>query len=80
MSDDKIKTLVEGAFQPLRCKAEIWDYGAKLKFKVYDQNNQIVYEVPLAVLSDKGNLDAMLQGSRADIQGKGITLDAWRLP
>jgi len=36
MSNDEIKTIVEGAFKPLRCEAEICDYEAELKFKVYD--------------------------------------------
>jgi hypothetical protein len=34
MSDDEIKIIIEGAFQPLRCTAEFCDYNRKLKFLV----------------------------------------------
>jgi hypothetical protein len=81
MSEDEIKIAVEGAFQPLRCDAEIWDFGEKLKFCVYDQEN-CVYKVascPLNLVRDKSDLESFLRDRRADVQNKGFTLDPWTL-
>ena len=45
-TDDDIKERVECAFSPLRCVAEVWDYGYRIRFKVFDSSN-------IGVLSNK---------------------------
>jgi hypothetical protein len=48
----KIKVRLEDAFNPLRCVAEVWDYKQKLRFKVFDHNDQGIIEMPEIVLRD----------------------------
>lgn len=81
VSDDEIKIVVDGAFRPLRCDAEIWDCGEKLRFRVRDQKNCIVYDVArlsLDLVRDKNDLESFLCSCRAEVQNKGFTLDPWK--
>lgn len=34
-TDQEINEIIQQAFKPLRCVAEIWDYGEKIRFRVY---------------------------------------------
>jgi hypothetical protein len=74
---EKIRLRVEGAFKPLRCVAEVWDYKKQLRFKVFDDNGNGVVEMPDAVLShliDESNLQYLLEEVRGLIQRKGFIL------
>lgn len=81
-TDEDIRAVVESAFKPLRCVAETWDYEHRLRFKVFDENEQGVIEVPdvaLRSLREESQLrDVILQARRA-ITEKGIQLDSWEL-
>jgi len=71
-------TKIEGAFRPLRCVAEIWDYNEKLRFKVFDKNNKGIVERPRIILReirDKKMLEMLLQSVRYIIERKGFKLD-----
>ncbi len=73
----KIKVRLEGAFKPLRCVAEVWDYKQKLRFKVFDPNDQGIIEVPeivLRELSNESQIQEVIQQARAQVQDKGIVL------
>ena len=72
--------MVEGAFRPLRCVAEIWDYDDKLRFKVFDENNNSIIERPLLVLrelADEKTLSEFLRLIRTQVEEKGFTLESW---
>jgi hypothetical protein len=44
LTDEEIVTRIERALAPLRCVAEIYDYRARLRFKVFDENGNGVIE------------------------------------
>src|SRR5436309_9917668 len=48
----EIKTQVEGGFKPLPCRVQVYDYGRKLRFKVFDRDYDIAVEVSDLVLED----------------------------
>lgn len=80
--DQEIKTVIERAFRPLRCVAEIWDYDQKVRFKVFDANDRDVIEVPSLVLReprDDSNLRSILSAARAAVEEKGFRPEPWSL-
>lgn len=83
MSDEEILNIVKGAFRPFCCFAELDDYGAKLRFRVYRENPKIDIHKepgwPLEPLRDKRKLESSLLSARAEIQGKGFPLVPWRV-
>ena len=78
LSDLDIKSTVEGAFSPLRCVAEIWDYNQKLRFKVFDAKGNVVFEMAEIILREirkKNNLASILSSARKIVEKKGFMLD-----
>lgn len=75
LANDEIKKMVEGAFAPLRCVAEIWDYNTKLRFKVFDQKDKGIIVAPKIVLKDireEKRLRELLNQAREHVQQKGF--------
>lgn len=80
LNNEHIKSTVEQAFAPLRCVAEIWDYDAKLRFKVFDENDNGIVEMPEVILGnvrEENALRDLLMQVRERITEKGFSLDAW---
>src|SRR3954447_17651059 len=48
----EIKNQVEGGFKPLPCRVQVYDYGRKLRFKVFDRDYDIAVEVADLALED----------------------------
>jgi len=74
---NNIKFRVEGAFKPLRCVAEIWDYKQKLRFKVFDNDNHGIIEIPSIVLrdlTDESRLQDVIEQTREQVKSKGFVL------
>lgn len=77
-SDLNVKSTVEGAFSPLQCVAEIWDYNQKLRFKVFDAKGDVVFEMAEIILREirkKNNLASILSSARKIVEKKGFMLD-----
>lgn len=77
---DEIKEIVERAFRPLRCVAEIRDYGQKLRFRVFDQNDVPIFSCPELLIhtpQDDAQLTAVISQARTEIEGKGVSLLPW---
>lgn len=77
LTDEEIVTRIERAFAPLRCVAQIYDYRARLRFKVFDENGNGVIERPeilLGTIRDETQLEDLLADVRARISA-GIPLD-----
>lgn len=74
----QIKVRLEGAFKPLSCVVEVWDYKQKIRLEVFDHQNGGVIkiqEIVLRHLSDVGYLDDVIQHVRARVQARGFTLE-----
>lgn len=80
-TDEEIKAIVEGAFAPLRVGVEIWDYQSKLRFRVFDTDDQPLIGFPKLVLAEL-RADTVLRGvieeTRERLTDRGIALKPWR--
>lgn len=45
LTNPQIVEYVERAFSPYRCVAEIWDYDAKLRFRIFDGSDKALKSV-----------------------------------
>lgn len=80
LTNEEIKSAVEAAFRPLRTVAEIWDYETKLRFKVFNDNDEGIIEnpnTPLRFLREKRELFQLISSVRTAIENKGFSLDTW---
>jgi hypothetical protein len=79
MTDKQIadaKSRLEGAFRPLKCKAEDHDYRAKLRFKVIDESDDTVFEARITDhdVNDAGRFADLIAQATAVVQAKGFVL------
>jgi hypothetical protein len=74
----------EAAFSPLTARAEIWDYGERLKIKVLLPTPHEPHEYKHVMVEQARNqrqyLESVLEGERRKIQAKGVALNPWELP
>jgi predicted RNase H-like HicB family nuclease len=65
--NEQIRKELEQAFLPLRCIAVIWDYGARIKFRVFDEQDNMLFEEPeliLRHLRQRGVLEGVIAKAR----------------
>jgi hypothetical protein len=71
LTNDEICFAVENAFLPFRCVPEIWDYGQKLRFKVFDAADQPIVtmsEIILSSIRDAAALNSLCELVRQCVQ------------
>ncbi len=67
LSDQDICSHIEAAFPPYRCAAEIWDYGQKLRFRVFGSNDEALItmaEVVVSSVRDSGALESLIADAK----------------
>lgn len=78
LSNEEIRERVKAAFSPLRCNTEIWDYEAKLKFTVFnkeeDRSQECKYH-DLDLCRDPNYLEETLGQFRSNLKEMGYELD-----
>jgi hypothetical protein len=70
LTNEEICSRVEAAFTPYRCVAEIWDYGQKLRFRVFGSEDEpliTMEELLLSSARDSASLDSLLVTCRQRI-------------
>lgn len=70
LTNEEICSRVEAAFPPYRCVAEVWDYGQKLRFRVFNSEDEPLITMDELVLSsvrDSTSLDSLLVSVRRRI-------------
>ncbi len=73
LSDQDICSRVEAAFPPYRCVAEIWDYGQKLRFRVFGANDETLVtmaEVAVSSVRDSSALESLIADVRHRLDGR----------
>lgn len=81
-SNEEIRQIIEDAFKPLYCGVDVFDFDAKVRFKVFDSNMTSIFACPglmLSALHDDNNLRAVLEQARESIAQQGFALDPWSL-
>jgi hypothetical protein len=76
LSYEEIIASVQQAFLPLSCDVKIWEFDAKLRFKILVNGHNIIRtdEVALDYARDAELLSAILGNVRARVQSKGYVL------
>ncbi|MDP3823077.1 MAG: hypothetical protein Q8R33_16530 [Burkholderiales bacterium] len=76
-----IKDAIEQAFSPFRCAVEVSRYEIKLRFKVFDTDDQGIVEVSELIvrqLRDKSYLASVISSARDRVEGKEFSLAPWK--
>jgi hypothetical protein len=78
LTHDEIIASVQNAFLPLCCDAKIWDFDAKLRFKISENGQHVVRmdEVAMDYAQDEELLASVLNIVRTRIQSKGYVLQS----
>ena len=82
LTNSEIKMIIEDAFRPLRCVAEVRDYEQKLRFKVFGPDDKGIVEVPEIVLSEvreRNQLRETISRFRKRVEERGFSLQPWSL-
>lgn len=80
MTNEAVLSTVKDAFRPLRCGAEIFDYQAKLRFRVFDESDRALVGYPKLVLDDlrsRTRLSIVIEAARQRLEARGYVLDPW---
>lgn len=83
ISIEDAAAVIQQAFLPLECAAEVQDDGQKLGLIIYDLGGKPVLAIePLArsQVTDRRSLESYLFQMREKIEGKGHVLSPWSLP
>lgn len=63
LTDEEICSRIETALAPYRCVPEIWDYGHKLRFKVFTKTDEpliTMAEVVMNTVRDPAALESLI--------------------
>ena len=73
LSDQDICSHIEAAFPPYRCVAEIWDYGQKLRFRVFGSNDEVLItmaEVAVSSVRESSALESLIADVKHRFDGR----------
>mgnify|MGYP002351185682 CR=1 FL=1 len=82
LSAQEAASIIESAFSPLRCVAEPWDHDYRIRFRVFDGNDEPMLrmdEVLRPTFQDAKSLESLLNQIRDRVARKGIGLASWSL-
>jgi len=74
---------IESAFKPLRCVAEDFDYGDKVRFRVFSQSDEPLLRVEESLvrrITEPDGLAFIVGEARRNLEGRGFTLVPWQPP
>ena len=83
LSDERFIDIIQNAFRPMRCVAQIWDYDHKVRFQVEDlaTGHKWTNETMTKLQAQQAHALASILGqTRNMIETKGYRLDAWEFP
>lgn len=79
---DEVIASIRSAFLPLRCGIEVFDYEQKIRFRVFDDRDNVVLAVPevkLSLARSPTDFSDFLREARKLVEEKGYTLEPWKL-
>lgn len=80
LSIEQALRIIQGAFDPLRCRAQAWGDGKKARFRVFDATDSPLLRFPYLTKSqvtDPAQLEAILTESRRRLGARGYRLQPW---
>ncbi|WP_146023677.1 MULTISPECIES: hypothetical protein [unclassified Pseudomonas] len=83
LTAESATSIIESAFTPLRCVAERWDYGERVRFRVFDSSDEPAFTVEELLkrqFADSSNLKSLIDSWRATLVKRGFVLESWEFP
>ena len=83
LTADSAVAIISSAFLPLRCGAEHWDHRYRIRFRVYDPNDNPLLgmeELLKPQFKDRARLKATIIDVRDRIEQKAFELLPWSFP
>ncbi|WP_424193209.1 hypothetical protein ACMYR3_16470 [Ampullimonas aquatilis] len=79
---ENVVEIINSAFAPLRCVAELWDYGFRIRFRVFDKDEPLlnVDEILKPQFSDHSRLCFIINEARSNLTSRGFNLTEWQFP
>ena len=77
---ENLEPKMEAAFHPFGCSVEFEDHKNKIGFRVFDEENQTIYNspsIPIQEAQTSKKLIALLSRARSDIETQGHILEPW---
>lgn len=74
---------IASAFEPLECVVEVWDYGQKVRFRVFSPEDKPLLTVKDALarrVRDPDGLEFIVSAARERVEAKGYKLNPWKPP
>ena len=75
--------IIAGAFAPLRCVAEPWDFRHKVRFRVFDSSDESLLsmeDLTRAQVADPRRLETVIVHARENLASRGFILLSWTFP
>jgi hypothetical protein len=84
ISAEQAISIIQRAFSPLRCGAEVYDYNEKIRLNVFNDTNESLLkltDITRDEFSDTDRLGALLERLRENLADhKGVQLESWKMP
>ena len=79
---EQASVIFESAFLPLRCVAEAYDHGVRMRFRVYGADEPVLSADDLlrSQVTDSRRLKAIIAFARTRLEERGFSLKAWHFP
>ncbi|MCC8686087.1 hypothetical protein ABFU27_02650 [Xanthomonas campestris pv. raphani] len=80
---EQVVEVIQSAFAPLDCVAELHDYNTVVGFRVYGPTNEPLLkfkETSVDSLLSGPGLETIIDAARRKVEQKGFKLDPWVLP
>src|SRR5690606_27516128 len=77
---EQVVEIIQSAFAPLDCVAELHDYNRVVGFRVYGPNNEPLLkfkETPVDGLLSGPGLETIISAARRNVEQQGFKLDPW---
>ena len=79
MKPEEIKQKLEASFNPYRCVVELWDFNDRIRFRVFDKNNETIITVPEIIITNKtfndSSLASLIKKTKEEIKKKNYAID-----
>ena len=75
--------IISSAFAPLRCVAEPWDYGHRVRFRVFDAADEPLLgkeDLLRRQFTDPRRLESAIAQARDNLSDRGHQLLPWEFP
>lgn len=83
MNVEDAAEVIGSAFSPLRCVAEPYDYNSKVRFRVFDDNDNSLLRMETLTRSqvaDSRRLESIIAHARGNLTNRGYELAPWIFP